>query len=62
MTRRTALKSAPEPAATSLLTRHEVLARHLPGRDSRWLAERRAAALTRSQEAGQPGRQVEESR
>jgi len=62
MTRRTALKSAPEPAVTSLLTRHEVLARHLPGLNSRWLAECRTAALARFQEAGLPGRQVEEWR
>lgn len=61
MTRRTALKSALDPTPP-LLAHHDVLARHLPGLDVPWLAERRAAALARFRAAGLPSRQVEDWR
>lgn len=55
---RTALKSAPE-ASAPLLAQHEVLARHLPGRNLGWLAELRAAALDRFRSRGLPTKRDE---
>lgn len=55
---RTALKSAPAPAA-ALLDHHDQLARQLPGRQAEWLSGLRTAALARYRAQGLPGRRDE---